>query len=136
MLRPNRTEQEQMECPKREGKKMHIYNICLLLMSTSVLHNFACHIELPSWVPRIHLGNTPKRSFSSLAEKAALYSNLCGLGVLFSLLGIQGHLQPHCTGAQSPLYLTCPPLEGMTLASRQPFICHLHPALGSCLPAG
>lgn len=32
--------------------------------------------------------------------------------------------------------LTCYPLEGVTLAPSQPFICHLSPALDSCLPAG
>lgn len=32
--------------------------------------------------------------------------------------------------------LTCYPLEGVTLAPSQPFICHHSPALDSCLPAG
>lgn len=39
-------------------------------------------------------------------------------------------------GAPSLLHLTCHPLEGRTWVSPQPFICLLHPALDSCLPAG
>lgn len=98
--------------------------------------NSACPIEFPSWVSGNHSSNTPRWSFSSLTEKVSLYSNLCLLGMFLSLLGIQWHLQPHCTEAQSLLHLSCHPLEGITWASHQPFICHLHPALGSCLPAG
>lgn len=102
-----------------------------------VLHNFACPIKFPSWVPRNHLSNTPKVIiFFPDWKEVSLYSNLCLLDMFLSLLGIQWHLQPHCIEAQSLLRLTCYPLEVITSASHQPFICRLHPALGFCLPAG
>lgn len=86
-----------------------------------VLHNFAYPIEFPSWVPRNHLSNTPKVIiFFPDWKEVFPFTVIVPIGHVLILLGIQWHLQPHCTEAQSLLHLTCHPLKGITSAFHLP----------------